>query len=160
MNDATSASPTPKWYLPVAIVAVLWNLVGCVNLAFELFAQDALIESWSAAQQEWARSIPAWIYVIYAVAVTMGVAGSRGLLLRQPGTTVLFAISLFAVVVQMTYTMGIAGGLTVLGPSAAITPAMVIAIATLLLGVSVHSKNSGWLSRLCASSRPSPQINS
>jgi hypothetical protein len=147
MNKSTTATPAPKWYVPVVIVALLWNLLGCVMFAFELFAQDAAIESWPEAQQKWARSIPAWIYVIYAAAVTMGVAGSLGLLLRQRGTTVLFAISLVAVVVQMTYTMGIAGGLAVMGPSGLIMPAVVTSIAILLWGFSRFSRKAGWLSR-------------
>ena len=128
-------------------MALLWNLLGCVMFAIELFAQDAAIASMTKPQQEWVQSIPAWIYVIYAVAVTMGVFGSFGLLLRQAGTTVLFAISLVAVVVQMVYTMGIAGGLTVMGPSGLIMPAVIITAATLLLGFSRFSRKAGWLGR-------------
>ena len=80
-------------------------------------------------QKEWARSIPGWIYFVYVVAVSTGVAGSIGLLLRKGWTTLMFAICLVAVIVQMFYTMIISGGLKAIGPSGLIMPSLVIAIA-------------------------------
>ena len=147
MNISTAVTRTPKWYLPIVIVALLWNLLGCLFLAIELFAQDAAIASMTAPQQEWVRSTPGWIYVIYAIGVTTGVAGSIGLLARKTATTTLFAISLVAVVVQMTSTMGIAGGFEVMGPSGLLMPAVVVVIAALLFGLSRFGKKAGWLSR-------------
>ena len=147
MNDSTAVTSTPKWYAPVAIVALLWNLLGCVMFALELFAQDAAIASMTPAQQEWARSTPGWIYVIYAIAVTTGVAGSVGLLARKRWATLLLAISLVAVLVVQGYTMGIAGGFQVMGPSGLIMPAVVVVIAALLFGLSRFGKKAGWLSR-------------
>ena len=147
MNISTAVTRTPKWYLPIVIVALLWNLLGCLFLAIELFAQDAAIASMTEPQQEWVRSTPGWIYVIYAIGLTTGVAGSIGLLARKTATTTLFAISLVAVVVQMTYTMGIAGGFEVMGPSGLIMPAVVVVIAALLFGLSRFGKKAGWLSR-------------
>lgn len=52
MNISTAVTRTPKWYLPIVIVALLWNLLGCLFLAIELFAQDAAIASMTKAQQE------------------------------------------------------------------------------------------------------------
>lgn len=147
MNISTAVTRTPKWYLPIVIVALLWNLLGCLFLAIELFAQDAAIASMTEPQQEWVRSTPGWIYVIYAIGVTTGVAGSIGLLARKTATTTLFAISLVAVVLLQGYTMGIAGGLAVMGPSGLIMPAVVVVIAALLFGLSRFGKKAGWLSR-------------
>ncbi|MCH2402158.1 MAG: hypothetical protein MK364_23775, partial [Pirellulales bacterium] len=67
MNISTAVTRTPKWYLPIVIVALLWNLLGCLFLAIELFAQDAAIASMTEPQQEWVRSTPGWVYVIYAI---------------------------------------------------------------------------------------------
>ena len=147
MNISTAVTRTPKWYLPIVIVALLWNLLGCLFLAIELFAQDAAIASMTEPQQEWVRSTPGWIYVIYAIGVTTGVAGSIGLLARKTTTTTLFAISLVAVVLLQGYTMGIAGGFQVMGPSGLIMPAVVVVIAALLFGLSRFGKKAGWLSR-------------
>jgi len=144
-SDSLLKPAVPVWYWTVAVVALLWNVMGCVAFATELFAQEAAIKSWTAEQKEWAQSIPGWIYFVYGVAVISGVGGSIGLLMRKAWSIGLFAICLVTVIVQMVYTMIIAGGLQVLGPSALIMPALVISLAAILLWFSWFSKGSGWL---------------
>ena len=137
-------SAVPVWYWLVAAVALLWNLLGCLFFAVEMFAQEAAIQSWSEPQKEWARSIPGWIYVVYGLAVTTGVAGSLGLLLRKSWAIPLFRVCLAAVIVQMGYTMLVARGLQVMGPSGAVMPSLVIAIAAALLWFAWFARNRGW----------------
>ena len=141
----TTRSSVPRWYWVIAAVALLWNLMGCAFFAIEIFAQEAAMESMTQAQKEWARSIPGWIYFVYGVAVTTGVAGSIGLFLRKSWTIAMFAICLAAVTVQMVYTMLIGGGLQVMGPSGLVMPAMVIGIAAALLWFSWFARSRGWL---------------
>jgi hypothetical protein len=137
-------SAIPLWYWVVAAVALLWNLLGCLFLTVELFAQETFMESMTEAQKAWARSIPGWIYFVYGVAVLTGVAGSIGLLLRQGWSTVMFAICLVAVIVQMVYTMLIGGGLQASGPSGLVMPSLVIVIAAALLWFSRFARSRGW----------------
>jgi hypothetical protein len=129
----------------IAVVALLWNLLGCLFFAVEMFAQEAAIQAMTEPQKEWARSIPGWIYVVYGLAVTTGVVGSLGLLLRKGWTISVFAICLAAVIVQMAYTMLLAGGLRVMGPSGAVMPSLVITIAAALLWFSWFARSRGWL---------------
>jgi hypothetical protein len=138
-------SAVPFWYWVIAAVALLWNLLGCLFFAVEMFAQEAAIESMTEPQKEWVRSIPGWIYLVYGVAVSTGVAGSIGLCLRKGWTIPLFAICLAAVVVQMVYTMLISGGLQAMGPSGLIMPSLVIVIAAVLLWYSWFARSRGWL---------------
>ena len=144
MNQNTKPA-IPFWYWVIAAVALLWNLLGCAIFATEMFAQEAAIASWTAEQKQWARSIPGWIYFVYGVAVTTGVLGSVGLFLQKQRTIVLFAVCLVAVLVQMGYTMIIAGGLAVMGPSGAVMPSVVIVIAAALLWFSWFAKSRNWL---------------
>lgn len=137
-------SAVPLWYWVIAAVALLWNLMGCAFFAMELFAQEAFMESMTEPMKEWARSIPGWIYFVYGLAVSTGVAGSIGLFLRKGWTTVMFAICLVAVIVQMVYTMIIRGGLAVMGPSGLVMPALVIGIAATLLLFSRFARSRGW----------------
>ena len=146
MNQETKSS-VPRWYWVIAAVALLWNLMGCAFFAIEIFAQEAAMESMTQAQKEWARSIPRWIYFVYGVAVTTGVAGSIGLFLRKNWTIATFAICLAAVTVQMVYTMLIGGGLQVMGPSGLVMPSMVIGIAAALLWFSWFARSRGWFAR-------------
>ena len=135
----------PFWYWLIAALALLWNLLGCLFFGIEIFAQEAAIQSMTDPQKEWARSIPSWIYFVYGLAVTTGVAGSIGLFLRKSWTIPLFRICLAAVIVQMVYTMVIGGGLQVMGPSGAVMPSLVIVIAAALLWFSWFARNRGWL---------------
>ena len=144
MNNETRSS-IPRWYWAVAAGALLWNLMGCAFFAIEIFAQDAAMEAMTEAQKDWVRSIPRWIYVVYGVAVTSGVAGSIGLFLRKSWTIPAFAICLAAVTVQMVYTMLIGGGLQAMGPSGLVMPATVIGIAAALVWFSRFARRHGWL---------------
>ena len=51
-------SAVPTWYWVVAIVSLLWSLMGCAAFSMELFAQDAVMESMTEEQQKWTKSIP------------------------------------------------------------------------------------------------------
>jgi hypothetical protein len=153
VNPATKP-PVPFWYWAIAGLALLWNLLGCLFFATEMFAQEAAIEAMTEPQKEWARSIPGWIYFVYGLAVTTGVAGSLGLFLRKGWAVALFAICLVAVIVQMTYTMLIGGGLQVMGPSGAVMPMVVIAIAAALLWFSWFARSRGWLGPVSPAAKP------
>ncbi len=147
MNQEKKTS-VPGWYWVIAAVALLWNLMGCAAFATEIFAQETAMESWTEAQREWAQSIPGWIYFVYGLAVITGLAGSIGLLMRRPWAIRLFAVSLVAVIVQMIYSMIIAGGLKVMGASAAVMPALVIVIAAALLWFSANARRRGWFGQV------------
>ena len=100
------------------------------------------------AQQQWTRTIPNWIYFVYGLAVLTGMAGSIGLFLRKRWTTRMFAICLAAVIVQMAYTMFIAGGLQAMGPSGLVMPGLVIGIAAVLLWFSCFASSRGWFGQV------------
>lgn len=138
-------TPIPVWYWVVAVIALLWNLLGCTAFLMEIFAQEAMMESWTEKQKDWAHSIPRWIYFVYAIAVTTGVAGSICLLMRKTWSVPLLAISVVAVIVQMVYTMLIAGGLQAMGPTSLIMPVLVIGLGCALLWFSTFAKGRGWL---------------
>ena len=150
MNFGTSQrkSGVPRWYWAIATVALLWNLIGCAFFGMEIFAQEAAMESMTQAQKEWARSIPRWIYFVYGLAVSTGLAGTIGLFLRKGWTITMFAICLVAVIVQMVYTMLIGGGLQVMGPSGLVMPSLVIGIAAALLWFSWFARGRGWFGQV------------
>src|SRR5262245_36492929 len=137
-------SAVPVWYWVIAAVALVWSLMGCASFAIHMFAQEAAMESMTEDQKAWARSTPGWIYFVFGLAVSTGVAGSIGLFLRQGWTIAMFAISLVAVLVQMGYTMILAGGLQVMGPSSAVMPALIIVIAAALLWFSWFAWSRNW----------------
>lgn len=144
MNEQEKV-PVPLWFWGIAVVALLWNILGCVILLTEVFAQEAMMESMTDAQKEWSRSTPSWIYFVFAISVCSGVAGSICLLVRKRLCVQLFTISFVAVLIQMVYTMWVAGGLEVMGPSGAVMPAIVITLSIVWLLFSLYFKAKGWL---------------
>ena len=144
MNNNPSTS-IPVWFRLVAGAAILWNLMGCAIFLSDVFALESNIQTWTEPQKEWARSTPKWIYFLFAISVSSGVAGSIFLLLRQPLSITLLAVSFATVLVQMTYTMLIAGGLKVMGPSGAVMPTIVVLLGLTWLLFSLFSKRNNWL---------------
>ena len=138
----------PPWYWVIAAVALLLNLLGCAFFGMEIFAPEAMMESMTEDQKEWARSIPRWIYFVYGLAVTSGVAGSIGLFMRKGWAIAMFAICLVAVVVQMVYTMIIGGGIQVMGPSGLVMPSLVIGFSTALLWFSWFARSRNWFGQV------------
>lgn len=147
MNQTTKP-PVPRWYCAIAAVALLWNLMGCAMLGVEILAQEAVMEPWTEVQKEWARSIPGWVYFVYGLAVTTGVAGSIGLFMRKGWTVALFATCLVAVIVQMVYTSFIVGGMKVMGPSSLAAPSLVIVFAAALLWFSWFAGSRNWFGQV------------
>ena len=144
MNEQQKAS-VPLWFWGIAVVALLWNIIGCVILLSEVFAQEAMMESMTEAQKAWSRSTPSWIYFVFAISVSAGVAGSICLLMRKRMSIQLFTVSFVAVLIQMVYTMLIAGGLQIMGPSGAVMPAVVVMLSIAWLLLSLYFKGKGWL---------------
>ena len=143
--DPETNPPVPRWYWAIAIVALLWNLLGCSVLVMELFYQEQMMVDFTEAQKEWSRSFGGWIYVLWGIAVLSGIGGSIGLLMRKRYSRWLLDISLAAVLIQMTYTMVIAGGLQVMGPQGAIMPLIIVGIAAGLVWFVRYARRQKWL---------------
>jgi hypothetical protein len=97
----------PKWFLPVAIVALLWNLLGCVAYLADVMITPEALAKMTAAQQAMHNARPAWSVAATAIAVWGGAAGCVGLIMRRRWATPLLVASLAALVVQdvSLYTM-------------------------------------------------------
>jgi len=90
----------PKWYLPVSILALLWNLLGCAAYLSDVMLTPEDIAAMDAAQRALYESRPAWAVAATAVAVWGGAAGSLGLILRKRWASLLLELSLAGVIVQ------------------------------------------------------------
>ena len=93
-------SARPKWYLPVSILALFWNLMGCAAYLSDAMLSTEDIAAMDATQQALYNSRPAWAVAATAVAVWGGAAGYIGLILRKRWSARLLEISLTGVIVQ------------------------------------------------------------
>ena len=91
------------------------------------------------------ENVPAWVTGAFAIAVFAGVFGCVGLLMRKKWATILFVISLIAVIVQSAYNLIIQEFVEVSGEKM-IWPILVFVIALFLVWFSSNATKKGWIS--------------
>ena len=73
----------PKWFKPVAIAALVWNLLGCAAYLADVMMSDEAISALSSAERAIRNSRPLWVVSATAIAVWVGALGSIGLVMRR-----------------------------------------------------------------------------
>jgi hypothetical protein len=74
---------SPKWFIPLAVVALLWNLAGLAAVVADLRLTAADFDALPPPQQALYHARPMWSVVGSALAVVAGTLGCLGLLLRK-----------------------------------------------------------------------------
>jgi len=93
-------SVPPKWFTPVAIGALLWNLLGASAYLMDVTISPEAVAKMGEAERAMYASRPAWFVVAYASAVWFGVAGSLALIWHKRWATPLFVLSLLGLIAQ------------------------------------------------------------
>ena len=137
--------PTPKWYLPVAIVALLWNLMGCAAYLADVMMTPADIAKLSAAQQAMYASRPAWSVAATAIAVWFGALGCLGLILRKRWATPVLVVSLIGVLGQDFWFVALSGSMSAAGPVAVVLQCVVLVISIWLVFFGRKAAARGWI---------------
>jgi hypothetical protein len=135
----------PKWYMPVAIVALLWNLIGCAAYLADVTLTPEDVAKMSAAQQALYNSRPAWAVAATAIAVWGGAAGCVGLILRRRWATPLLIASLAGVIVQDIGLFGMTDVVAQEGPKVLVLQGLVLLIAIGLVLLARKAAARGWL---------------
>jgi hypothetical protein len=138
-------SQLPKWYLPVTIAALLWNLMGCGAYLSDVMLTAEDVAKMSADQQALYASRPAWAVAATAVAVWGGALGSLGLILRRRWALPLLSASLIGLVVQDVAMFVLSDVLKVYGSVVLGLQGLVLAIAVALLWFARVANAKGWL---------------
>jgi len=146
MTTTAAASKPPTWYWVVSALALLWMLFGVMAWVMDLMTDEAALAQMSEAQRQLYAARPQWLFVVYGVAIFSGLAGAIGLLLRKPWASMLFALSLAAIVVQFGYTFFGMHAVRVLGAAAAIPfPLVIFLIGIALLWFAGRARKVGWI---------------
>lgn len=139
-------STTPKWFLPISIVALLWNLMGCAAYLSDVMLTPEDVAAMTEAQQELYAARPAWAVSATAIAVWGGALGCVGLIMRRRWSTVVLMASLAGVVVQDLALFGLTDAAAAAGPVALILQGVVLLVAIGLVVLSRRASAEGWLS--------------
>ena len=111
----------PRWFVPVAALALVWNLIGVAFYLGQVGAIGAL------APPEPAVPMPGWVLGAYATGVFAGAVGSLGLMLKRGWARPLLWLSLAALIVNWGWVFFASGaGIQPLG-------LVVLAVALLLV---------------------------
>ena len=123
----------PRYFIVIAIVLLLWNLMGLAAFAMQYTADlTELAKSDPVTAQAFA-AMPAWVWIAYTIAVGAGTLGAVLLLMKKATAASLFLLSLIAVVVQFGYTFLGTDLLALKGPSVIAFPAFIVVMAIIQL---------------------------
>lgn len=134
----------PAWFLTVAGLLVLWNLMGvfaCIQ-QFRLGA-DAMGDA-TAYDRALFATLPVWYNWVYAVAVGAGLAGAIALAIGHAMARPLLAVSLVAAVVQFGYLFATTDIIAAKGVWVTYFPLFVIAVCAAQLWLAVVAGRRGW----------------
>lgn len=143
-----SALPTPalpKWYLPVTIAALLWNLLGCGAYLSDVMLTADDIAKMSADQQALYASRPAWAVAATAIAVWGGALGCIGLIWRKRWALPLLVASLIGVIVQDIGLFVLSDVIRIYGPVVLAMQGLVLAVAIALVWLARTAIARGWI---------------
>ena len=138
-------SALPRWYLPVTIVALVWNLLGCAAYLSDVTVTPDDVARMSAEQQALYAARPAWAVAATAIAVWGGAAGCLGLILRKRWAVPLLIASLAGVIVQDLSLFLLTNAAAQAGAVAMVLQGIVLLVAIGLVLLARKAAARGWL---------------
>lgn len=140
-------SEAPKWYTPLAVVALLWNLLGCLAFLADLMTSPEDVAALTEAQQTLYASRTTWMVAASGLAVWGGATGSLALLLKQKWAVSMLVASLLGLLAQDYGMFVVVDGLSLAGPVAVALQSVVLVVAIALVVLARHAVSSGWMDR-------------
>ena len=144
MTAIDQTKPNTSFWI-IGVLVLLWNLSGMMTFFMEVFITPEALAALPEAERAIYETSPAWMNVVFAIAVFGGTLGCIFLLIRKTIAIQLFIISLAAVLIQMLYYLTMTKAVEVYGLESFIMPLIVIAIAVFLVWYSKNSKAKGWV---------------
>ena len=140
-----TTNAVPRWWLPITILALLWNLFGCVAYLMDVRMTPEQIAALTPAQQELLNGRPAWAVAASAIAVWGGALGSLGLILRKRWALPVLIASLLGVLGQDFAMFVLADVTAVYGIVPLVLQCIVLLIAIGLILLARRGIARGWI---------------
>jgi len=135
----------PVWFVVVAVLTLLWNLVGCLAIAADLAVlASGAVATLPPEQQAMYAARPLWTVIGSCLAVLAGAAGCLGLVMRRRWATSLLIASLAGLLVQDAGFV-VMNGQAPLPLFAIVMQVGVLAIAIALVILARMASRRGWL---------------
>jgi len=139
-----STKPATSFWV-IGVLALLWNSTGIMAYLEQTYMTVEDLASLPEAEQAFYGNIPAWVTAAFAIAVFSGTLGCIALLLRKRSATILFFLSLIAVIAHFIRNVFMQKDMEVTATKM-IWSVLVIAIAVFLVWYSKKSTSKGWIS--------------
>lgn len=135
----------PKWFTGTVLIALLWNLLGCMAFIADLRLSPADIARLPDAQQALYAARPAWSVIATGVAVFGGVLGCLALLVKRKLACPLLALSLLGILVQDLAMFVLSNGAALAGVVPVVLQAIVLLVGIGLVVLCRKLGSRGWL---------------
>ena len=143
----TTPNKPNKWFWIIAVLALLWNLMGVSRYLMEAYNVESFRSQFNVDQLALMDGSPSWLTAVFAIAVFSGLIACVALLLKRKLAIVLFGISLLFVLIQMISVWVTTNAIEVFGiVDGVVMPMIVIIISIFLYYYSKGAGLKGWLS--------------
>ena len=131
----------PQWLQISVVLLLIWNLVGVFLFIYDILLDNSSLDK---IQQDFRANFPLWTKIVYGLAVGLGTLGTFGLFRRNSWSKSVLAIFLLCVIIQMYYSMFIAGAIDTFGISIAKLPTVVVILSLTLVWIAQLYRRKGW----------------
>lgn len=142
--SSESTSKAPKWFMIVAVLLLVWNLLGVMAYLMQVTMGPEVLAALPEAERQLYENTPAWATAAFAVAVNGGALGCLLLVLKKNLAGIFLQLSLAGVLVQMFHSFFMSNSFEVFGPGGMIMPVMVLVIAIYLVTLAAKAKTLRW----------------
>lgn len=143
--NGTMEIPRSKGFWLVAILALVWNLIGVVMFWMQVNMGAEGLARMTEQQRQVYEATPMWLNVAFAIAVFGGVLGALGMLMGKRWAVTMFFVSLLALLVQMIGAYLVTPAWDAYGAAGLVMPAVLIVIALLFWRYAQKCVVRGWL---------------
>jgi len=144
----TTNIKAPVWFWIVAVVLVLWEAMGCYACVTQIRLGAAAmgpVDNWSL---RYYAALPVWYNWVYLVATFGGFLGGLALLLRDSRASVLFWISLIAIIVMFGYAFAVTDLIAHKGLAQVLPfPLFIAAVGVFSIWFTAFAATKGWAGR-------------
>lgn len=137
MSNTVTKTPWHLW--AIGGLSALWNAFGCFDFTMTATRNGAYLEPYPQEMLDYWLNMPVWIWLIWAIGVFGGLAGSLALLMRRRQAVGLFLASLLAATSSMAF-----GYFDKNAPRMEGSEVFPLIIVVIALGLLVYAR---WLSR-------------
>ena len=135
----------PLWFRLLAILALLWNLIGVAMYLQKVGMFGDPLAGLDQAELALAASVPAWVTAVFALAVFTGLAGSIALVMSNRLSRLLLLLSLARVLAQCAWIVLMSDARAVHGLTGIAMPALITLIAAAQVALANLGLRNGWV---------------